>query len=205
MKTNILIAILIVVFSVSADVIYFNNGDIDEGYVKINGSRVKIQNRDELNEYELSTNLIKAIKYGVWIEDMGKEVQTIAENSGNQVAISKNPLKNISLNKISNTKIKGVSFKNFLNDLATPRGLLVIVIIIGSLIGSIVSLVGNIILLIDAFKNNILWGIFGIIIPFVLLVYLFSNYSGNRWKMFFWIYLLPCIWLVTAMILLETI
>ena len=205
MKLNILIVFFMVVFSVSADVIYFNNGDIDEGYAKVNGSRVKIQNRDELSAYELSTNLIKAIEYGVWIEDMGKTVQRIAANSGNQVANSKNPLKNISLNKISNTKIKGVSFKKFFNNLATPRGILVAIIIIGVFACCIISFVGNIILLVDAFKNNILWGIFGLLFPIVLLIYLFSNYSGNRGKMFFWIYIFPFLWLIATILFMWTV
>ena len=205
MKFNILTVFLIVVFSVSADVIYFNNGDIEEGYAKVNEDRIKILSRDELNKYELSTNLIKAIEYGVWIEDMGKEVQVIAERSANQVANSKNPLNNIPLNKISNIKINGVSFQKALTNIATPKGMSIGLIFVGFIICFIVSLVGNIILLVDAFKNNILWGIFGILFPIVLLIYLFSNYSGNKGKMLFWVYILPFLWLIATILLIGIV
>lgn len=195
MKYKFLIVFLIVVFSVSADVIYFNNGDIDEGYATVDGDSITILSRNEMNKYGMPTNKIKAIEYGVWIEDKGKEVQALAaipDDSG--ILTSKQ------LNKISNMKIKGLNFNNILNDLTTTKGILSAILFLGIIVCFIVAFVGNIIVLVDAFKNNVLWGIFSLLFPIVLLIYLFGHYSGRKGRMFFWIYIFPILWIVATVL-----
>ena len=201
MKINILIVFLIVVFSVSADIIYFKNGDIEEGYVKINEGRVRVLSRDELNEYEMSTNQIKSVEYGIWIEDKGKVTKEIAKVSSGNVTIIEPPFWDFS--KFGN---KGFSLKSVLNNIGTVRNISIILLVLGVFVCIGVSFVGNVIILIDAFKKNILWGIFGLIFfPIVLLIYLLTNYKGNRGRMFFWVYLLPLLWGFATIILISRI
>ena len=189
-----------IVFSVSADIIYFKNGDIEEGYVKINGARARVLSRDELNEYEMSTNQIKSVEYGIWIEDKGKVIKEIAKVSKGNVTIIETPF--LDSSKLENKKFP---IKTALKEIGTVRGMTIILLVVGVLVCIIVSFVGNIIILVDAFKNNILWGIFGLIFPFVLLIYLFTNYNGNKGRMFFWVYILPFLWLIATILLMEIV
>ena len=201
MKINILIVFLIVVFSVSADIIYFKNGDIEEGYVKINEGRVRVLSRDELNEYEMSTNQIKSVEYGIWIEDKGKVTKEIAKVSSGNVTVIETPFWVFS--KFGN---KGFSLKSVLNNIGTVRNISIILLVLGVFVCIGVSFVGNVIILIDAFKKNILWGIFGLIFfPIVLLIYLLTDYTGNKGRMFFWVYLLPLLWVSATIILISRI
>ena len=47
-------------------------------------------------------------------------------------------------------------------------------------VGVIVSFVFSIIILIQAFKTSILWGLGSIFIPFVILVYVFMNWADTK-------------------------
>ena len=51
--------------SLFADVIYFSNGDIDEGHVTITGNRVVIATRDKKGSYGVSSDSIEKIDYGM--------------------------------------------------------------------------------------------------------------------------------------------
>lgn len=47
-------------------------------------------------------------------------------------------------------------------------------------IGMILALVGSIMILINAFKENLLWGFGGLIVPFVLPIYTFCHWDKNK-------------------------
>ena len=48
------------------------------------------------------------------------------------------------------------------------------------IIGIILAFVGAILLLINAFKESVWWGLGGIFIPFVLIIYTFMHWDKNK-------------------------
>jgi len=59
-----------------ADIIYFNNNDIDEGFAKIKDNIVIIKSKKRNCEYGISTNQIIKIDYGKWFKDFQYEYET---------------------------------------------------------------------------------------------------------------------------------
>jgi len=48
------------------------------------------------------------------------------------------------------------------------------------LVGWLVSLVGGIMVLIEAFKNSVVWGLASLFIPFVILVFVILNWDVSK-------------------------
>jgi len=193
-KLSILLSVLLI-NSLFADVIYFSNGDIDEGYARNSGDRFIISTKDMTGSYGVQTNRVMCIKYGKWIENLDEATQKVAKNTkqiksitvieteepmgGIEGELPKQVLKSINVSKLKNGKlmfwIMGVSFVIF----------------------TILSLICSIFLLIDAFKCSLAWGLCSLLIPFVAWVYLFKNYSGNKGKIFLGI-ISPLLWIIIS-------
>ncbi len=60
----------------SANIIYFNNNDIDEGFIEIKDNVVIIKSKKLNGEYGISTNRITKIDYGKWFKDFQYEYET---------------------------------------------------------------------------------------------------------------------------------
>ncbi len=180
--------------SLFADVIYFSNGDIDEGHVTITGNRVVIATRDKKGSYGVSSDSIEKIDYGMWIEDLDISARLIAKNTKKTKALSGANKTQKTINKITGILPDKVPVPT-VPTCKFDKSMSAQVIIVGSMfiILSLVSFIYSIILLVDAFKCSIAWGLCSLFIPFVIWIYLFTNYSGNRGKMFFWL-ISPLIW-----------
>ncbi len=146
----------------------------------------------------MSTNKIEAIEYGAWIDDKGQDIKAIAEDSKGYTAPGSK-----AINKISSTKVKGISLKSAFGSLGTARGISMIIFVIGTFACFIVAFVGNIIILVDAFKKSLAWGFLCIFVPLILFIYLLTNYTGNKGRMFFWVYLFPLIWVLAGILLMA--
>ncbi len=57
------------------------------------------------------------------------------------------------------------------------------------LLGDLVALVGGVMLLIEAFKKSVLWGILSLCVPFAGLVFVFLNWSNEKVRKAFFIIL----------------
>jgi hypothetical protein len=180
--------------SLLADVIYFSNGDIDEGHVTITGNRVVIVTRDKKGSYGVSSDSVKKIDYGSWVEDLDISARIIAENTKKTKALSKANKTQQTINKITGVLPDKVPIPT-VPTCKFDKSMSAQVIIVGSMfiILSFISLIYSIILLVDAFKCSIAWGLCSLFIPFVIWIYLFTNYTGSRGKMFFWL-ISPLIW-----------
>jgi uncharacterized membrane protein len=69
-------------------------------------------------------------------------------------------------------------------------------------LGIVVAMVGNLWLLVLAFRQNIWWGLASLIIPFVIFVFVIQ-YWGNRVKTPFFIALTGIIMYIAASLLLA--
>ena len=183
-----------------ADLIYFDNGDIDEGFATADGVIMTITSKDKKGEYGVSTNRVLRVKVGLWFEDLNEAERDVAESSKNMESVEKilNPIEYVKRAvpaqlQTHSTKLNKIT--GFLPDSKDSMVLLVsnLFLFLVFTILIIVSAVCNIIVLIDAFKNSIVWGILSLFVPIVLLIYLLTAYRGNKGKIFFWM-LSPIIW-----------
>ncbi|RLD11444.1 MAG: hypothetical protein DRI44_03595 [Chlamydiae bacterium] len=188
-KIIILVIFCLFVNSLFADVIYFSNGDIDEGHVKSNGDRFIISTKDMTGSYGIQTNKVMLVKYGEWLENLDEATQRVAENTKKTKALFGGNKAQKAINKITGILPDKVPTCIFGKSMSAQ------VIIIGSIFIflSFVSLIYSIILLVDAFKCSLAWGLCSLFIPFVIWFYLFTNYTGSRGKMFFWL-ISPVVW-----------
>ena len=193
-----------------ADVIYFDNGDIDEGFVSINDNIMTITSQDKKGEYGVLTNHILRVKFGIWIKDLNDTERSIAESSKKQQVVEKkfDPIEQIQQAIPKEWQGGSIDPQKILQNLL-PKSKGITMMFISNvflffvlIVLIIVSIVCNILVLIDAFKNHIAWGILSLLIPFVLLVYLLAHYRGRRGKMFFWI-ISPGIWFILMLISLA--
>ncbi len=203
MKTAIIIfgAILFLIANLTfADLIYFDNGDVDEGYATAEGAIMTITSKDKKGEYGVSTNRVLRVETGLWFKDLNKIERNIAEASKNMETVKKTlstigevhqtvvPQVQRELEKL-NKKFSFLPSSNGSKAMRISNYFLFFVFF--TLV--IVSAVCNIIVLIDAFKNSIVWGILSLFVPIVLFIYLLTGYRGNKGKTFFWI-ISPLIW-----------
>lgn len=193
--------IIIIANFLFADVIYFTNGDIDDGLVSINGERVTISTKDKKGSYGVSTGSIKYIEYGIWIKNLDPKTQAIAKESKKiknvKIGGAKGAIKNITEKLPENVSDKfSVSKFNGMPKKIHALGYVFIAILF---ILILVAAVCKIILLIDAFKYSLGWGFASLFVPFVLLIYLFLYYNGSKGKMFFWMFA-PILWILFAII-----
>jgi len=183
-----------------ADVIYFDNGDIDEGFATADGVIMTITSKDKKGEYGVSTNRVIRVKVGLWFEDLNEAERDIAEASKNMEKVEKilNPIEYVKHNVPAQLQTQSAKLNKITGFLPNNKDSMVLMVsnlflILVFTILVIVSTVCNIIVLVDAFKNSIVWGILSLFIPIVLLVYLLTAYRGNKGKIFFWM-LSPIIW-----------
>ena len=196
--------ILVFVNFIFADVIYFTNGDIDEGIVQTNDVNIIIQTKDRMGSYSVPKTSVVSIDYGKWIKDLDGVKQEIALKSKKTTKIKAANTKEV-INKVKYSLPKNV-FDNIDHTEEKVKKqstflLIFILVIFVLLCGG--SLVCNIIVLIDAFKRSILWGLFSLFIPIVLLIYLITNYSGNKSRMFFWMFA-PIFWLFLSYLIIMS-
>ena len=57
------------------------------------------------------------------------------------------------------------------------------------MLGSLVALVGGVIVLIEAFKKSVLWGLLSFCIPFAVFVFVAQNWSNEKVRKGFFIWL----------------
>jgi len=56
-----------------------------------------------------------------------------------------------------------------------------------TLVGGVTAFVGGIMILIKAFQKSILWGIGSLIVPFVILVFVFLNWEESKQGFLIWL------------------
>ena len=214
MKKAILIfaALLFLIANLSlADLIYFANGDIDEGFAITNGAILTVKSNDKKGKYGVPTNCVLYVKYGMWFEDLNEAERIVAESSGNMAGVEKsltsiermqqmNPVD--MLQEQSNECIDSLpsGLRNALDNVrggnvSTAEMISRVALLIVALILYIVSIVCSIIILIDAFKTSVIWGLLCIFVPFAFPIYFFVKYTGKKFKMFFWIVIAPILWM----------
>ncbi|MCK5851664.1 hypothetical protein KAH27_01435 [bacterium] len=183
-----------------ADLIYFDNGDIDEGFATPDGVIMTIRSKDKKGEYGVSTNRVLRVKVGLWFEDLNEAERDVAESSKKMESVEKilDPIEYVKHTipaqlQIHSTKLNKITGLLPNNKDSTLMRFSSVFLLLMFIILIIVSAVCNIIVLVDAFKNSIAWGILSLLVPIVLLVYLLTAYRGNKGKIFFWM-LSPIIW-----------
>ena len=182
-----------------ADVIYFSNGDIDEGHVTLQGENIRVITKDKKGSYGFPTNSIKRIEKDKWLDDLDLSVRKAAEES----KIAKPIVANKTTHRINT--VNQILPKEFSLPTYKPNNKIsiqVIIIVIISFILFIVSFICRIVLLVDAFKFSIAWGLCSLLIPFVIWIYLFTNYTGNKGKMLLWL-LSPFLWLILSVSIIK--
>jgi len=194
-KIILLVISCLFVNSLLADVIYFSNGDIDEGHVKSNGDRFIISTKDMTGSYGIQTNKVLFIKYGEWLENLDEATQKVAENTKKTKSITSGKVEDTIIEiegKLPKQISKSIDISKLKvgNPMIWVMGSLLVVFII-------LSTVCIIFLLIDAFKYSLAWGLCSLFIPFVIWIYLFTNYSGNKGKMFLGI-ISPFLWIILS-------
>jgi len=70
-------------------------------------------------------------------------------------------------------------------------------------IGVIIMLIGGIMMLIEAFKEHVLWGLGWLLVPFVSLVFLIMHWAKAKKGFFIWLIGLP--FYIIGMVLLVTV
>ena len=182
-----------------ADVIYFSNGDIDEGHVKLQGKNIMVTTKNKKGSYGIPTNSIKRIEKGIWLDDLDLSVRKVAENTRiTKPIIADKAIRTI--NTVNNVLQKKFSFLSYKQSEKIPMQVIIICSICFILI--IVSFVCRIVLWVDAFQFSIAWGLCSLFIPFVIWIYLFTNYTGNKGKMFLWL-LSPILWLILSISIIK--
>lgn len=183
-----------------ADLIYFDNGDIDEGFAIADGVIMTIRSKDKKGEYGVSTNRVLRVKVGLWFEDLNEAERDVAESSKKMESVEKtlDPIEYVKHTVPAQLQIHSTKLNKITGLLPNSTGSMILLVsnlflflVFVTLV--IVSGICNIIVLIDAFKNSILWGILSLFVPIVLFIYLLTGYRGNKGKTFFWI-ISPLIW-----------
>jgi len=182
------------------DLIYFDNGDIDEGFATSNGAIMTITTEDKKGEYGVSTNRVLRVEFGLWFKDLNESERRIAEASKN-MAVVKKTLSTIE--EVHQTVVPQVQRElrnlnkkfSFIPDSKGSKTMMImnIFLIFVLIVLIIVSVVCNIVVLVDAFRYSIVWGILSLFVPLVLFIYFITRYTGNKGKTFFWM-ISPIIW-----------
>ena len=183
-----------------ADLIYFDNGDIDEGFATTNGAIMTITSEDKKGEYGVSTNRVLRVEFGLWFKDLNDAERSIAEASKNMEVVKKTLG---TIDEVRHTVVPKVQRElgnlnkkfSLIPDSNGSKAMMGINVFLFAvfIVLVIVSVVCNIVVLIDAFKNSIVWGILSLFIPIVLFIYFLTRYTGNKGKTFFWM-ISPIIW-----------
>jgi len=192
---KILFAILFLVNLSLADVIYFANGDIDEGHVNVEDDMLIIAKKDKTGKYGVPTNSIKRVEYGIWKEDLDPTLRKVVESTKKVKPISVKGTQH-TINRVTHALPKNVPMTSY--ELNQSTKVQTIIFISVFILLSIISFVCTIVLLVDAFKCSIAWGLCSLFIPIVIWIYLFTNYSGSKGKMFLWL-MAPIMWAILAL------
>lgn len=170
-----------------ADVIFFKNGKMEQGYVEVTGNKYRVKDRVGGGEVEFYTGIVKKIEYGMWFEDLDPKVRSQAVTS----IITNEPAAGDTMPTVVTadwalveTPPDHLDFDTIMEDVNPTAlwlwgsGLLLFFIL------WVVSFVCWILVLVDAFKSSIWWGLGSLFIYLVFLIYLIFEYSGRKGRMF---------------------
>ena len=213
-----------------ADIVHLVNGNRLEGTASDAGSKVKLVERYGVGEIYISTTKVHSIEYGAWLTESTVGVRNVsylilgATNAVSQSETEKwlKDVSSLRLPPAVKTYVPDVT-RGWSGQSTRDRVLIVVGVIglAGFVIWSLVSVVVSIIILVDAFKLSVAWGLFLIFLsplspslylllyysgnqqrmyyclvsPLPTLLYLFTYYSGNRRRMFSYL-ISPLIWLL---------
>jgi hypothetical protein len=177
--------------AVCADVIFFKNGKMEQGYVEVKGNKYCVRDRVGGGEVEFYTGIVKKIEYGIWFEDLDTKIRSQAMTS----IITNEPSAEDAVSTVVTTDWSfvetqpgEVDFETLMKDVNQTAiwmwllGLALFAILM------VVSFVCWIIVLVDAFKSSIWWGLGSVFIPIIFLIYLIIEYTGNKGRMFLLVY-----------------
>ena len=175
----------------SADVIYFKSGKMEQGYVETKGKNYRVRDHEGGGEFEFSTNLVEKIEYGIFFKDLDPKISSKTMTS----VITNEPTVADSAPNIVTANWQRVESPSEKFDIAALTeemepallwtagiGLLILFILM------IVSFACSIIVLVDAFKASVWWGLGYLFIPFVAFFYLIFQYTGKKTRMFLLIF-----------------
>lgn len=195
--------------SVGADVIMFNDGAFDEGYVHFTGTFVTVRGRDGKSEYSVPTAIVARIVYDRWyheLEENDKDgtkggVITLLSTQNIVVATTSDAVyQQMDKQKRAFAWLRAMLQKDGprYTTRGTAQAVRTLVIFGGFVISVLISTIATIFLIIDAFKRSVLWGLLCLFCSIGLLIYLFTEYEGRRGRMLFYM-MAPLVWLLLAM------
>ena len=185
--TGTLLLLTLFVLNSSADIIWFEDGGCEEGRTQIAGDRLRVYEREGTGMYEIPTNLVQRIDRGLWLADLEpgfrkKATMTIVTNAvtasrPEAVAITTRWDETTLIPQLDTyTRDLTFSYKST-RGIVTMTGVIVIFVLI------IIAVICEIMILVDAFKKSLWWGLACLFIPLVFLYYLAFEYTGNKLRM----------------------
>ncbi|NLF38662.1 hypothetical protein GX586_04410 [bacterium] len=191
----------------AADVIFLRNGDIVEGFATNAGDRLIVRERREIGEFALSTELVERIAYGVWIENVftGKFDASAIDTSAIDAPMAPQTEPDATPLVSHAQQVRKPAMPKSVSRLLTggKRGATVTILVLaaGFVFFSLVSAVCYIVVLVDAFKTGILWGLLCLFIMPAVYVYVAACYHGARAKVFFGL-ISPLLWALCSIVVL---
>ncbi len=185
-----------------ADVVVFNDGHYDEGYVTPVGERIIVRSRDGRSEYRIGTSLVERIHVNRWYADLEAEekaAMTVFEQAAppprGPVSAARPGAAAVRQGRVQLQRLLWrVGFGAQADGLQQARALAMVV---GMLIAMLVMSASMVFLIIDAFKHSSAWGLLCLLCPPAQLVYLFTVYTGSKGRVLLGL-LAPLWWALAA-------
>lgn len=208
-RTFIITAILL--FSslfTHADIIVFTDGGREEGYISNEGAHIRVRMRGKQGEYTVPTQRVAEIRYDVWLDDDTKDATPVSKkftdttvDASPPVAQTKTLNPEMAEEKLSPDNAED-KLKEFINKTSKLNLSIIALWVLGAIIFPIIAFIAWIILLAHAFRTSALWGLLVLFVPFALYFFLFLEYEGSKWKMF-WLLHAPLFWSIFGILILS--
>ena len=184
----ILFLLAFCILNAMGDIIWFNDGAYEEGRVEVLDDKVRVYEREGTGMYEIQSNLVNRIDYNTWKEDLAPGVRkkarvTIMTNvivAGQDTAITVTTRWD---QTAMDTQVQKYT-RNLNFSVNNKKGIVTLIGVVIFFILMLTALVCEIIILVDAFKKSLWWGLACLFVPFVFLYYLIFEYTGNKLRMF---------------------
>jgi len=192
-----------------ADVIVFNDGAYDEGYVHSTGTLITVRGRDGKSEYSVASAIVARIEYNRWYNELdgnakisakGGSITTMNTQSFLVAKTGEKVTQQLHEQRMAWTWLKAFMKKDGprITARGTAQAVKTLVVFVGLLLCMLVSTIASIVLIIDAFKRSVLWGLVCLFCGIGLFVYIFTDYEGERRRMLLCL-TAPLWWLLLAM------
>ena len=190
-RARAVVAVLALSTPVVADVLWLDNGKKLEGTIEEYTDVVEIRERNGPGLYGVASAKVVRVEYGVWLSDVDQSTNPVMYANGEQATGS-------DVEVLYEPQGSGVTADLMTSELAeraqqVPH-VIVVIIGLGLVVWLLISLIATIVLLVDAFKHNVLWGVLCFIFNPLLWIHLFVNYKGRKFIMFL-LLISPLLWI----------